>query len=242
MRVMRATAIKLVRGLGLEGPARDARRRLRPAVRRAERDHELMLDVIRTSLPSDATCLDVGAHRGEVLDVIVEACPDGDHWAFEANPALADDLRARYPGVRVEACALSDREGRQSFFIPDAEPSRAGLRPRRGRTREVPVPTRRLDGFSEALGRVDFLKIDVEGAERLVLEGGRGLLQRHRPTVIFEFGRSQRAYGTTPAQVWEILVRDVGLRLMTMEGDDLTLARFHRLWESGERWNFLAQA
>lgn len=239
---MRKAAIAAVRALGLETPARRTRSLLRPAVRRAERDHELMLSFIRTELRPDATCVDVGAHTGEVLREIVAACPDGAHWAFEANPALAAGLRSGYPQVRVEECALADREGSVPFYIPDAEPSRAGLIARRRGAREVAVTTRCLDGFRDEMGPVAFIKIDVEGAERLVLEGGRCLLESSRPAVIFEFGRSQRAYGTTPAHVWDLLVDRAGLRVMTLEGDPLALPEFHRLWESGERWNFLARA
>lgn len=36
-------------------------------------------------------------------------------------------------------------------------------------------------------GRVDALKVDAEGAEGVVLRGGRGVLARSRPTVVFEF-------------------------------------------------------
>ncbi|MGD9572425.1 MAG: FkbM family methyltransferase [Thermoleophilia bacterium] len=239
---MRATAIAAVRAAGLETPARRARSLMRPAVRRAERDHELMLTFIRTALPADATCIDVGAHTGDVLREIVAACPEGDHWAFEANPLLVGRLRARYPQVRVEGCALSDEEGITSFFIPDGEPSRAGMIARRRGAREIEVMTAPLDRFHGEIGSADFLKIDVEGAERLVLEGGSGLLEQSRPAVIFEFGRSQRAYGTRPADVWDRLVDRAGLRMMTLEGDPLTLPEFHRLWESGARWNFLARA
>jgi len=47
------------------------------------------------------------------------------------------------------------------------------------------VPVRTIDEMP--LGRVDFLKIDVEGYEGFVLEGARGVLARDRPIVFLEF-------------------------------------------------------
>jgi FkbM family methyltransferase len=54
--------------------------------------------------------------------------------------------------------------------------------------RKVEVALRRLDSFPEADGRpLRLVKIDVEGYEFEVLEGCRGLLERHRPWVYCEF-------------------------------------------------------
>jgi FkbM family methyltransferase len=52
----------------------------------------------------------------------------------------------------------------------------------------------RLDAFCsrEAIGRVDFVKIDVEGAELQVLQGGREVIEAHRPPTALA-----RAPGTT---------------------------------------------
>lgn len=55
------------------------------------------------------------------------------------------------------------------------------------------IQMRRLDDF--ALQDVDFIKIDVEGYERLVLEGGRETLLRCRPVVIIEQKEFGLRYG-----------------------------------------------
>ena len=48
----------------------------------------------------------------------------------------------------------------------------------------VEIETRRLD--DEGLDRVGFIKIDVEGHELAVLEGGRVLIERDRPVLLIE--------------------------------------------------------
>lgn len=59
------------------------------------------------------------------------------------------------------------------------------------------VPLARLDGT--VTGPVDVMKIDVEGAEALVLEGGRTLIDREGPVVVSEFSQDmlQRVSGVT---------------------------------------------
>lgn len=63
-----------------------------------------------------------------------------------------------------------------------------------------------LDGFGERLGlaRLDFVKIDVEGAELHVLRGGDTTITTHRPTVMVEIeDRHLERFGVTPAQIVE---------------------------------------
>ena len=56
------------------------------------------------------------------------------------------------------------------------------------------IPLKRLDDF--ALAEVDFVKIDVEGFERFVVEGARDTLRRCRPVVIVEQKEFADRYGT----------------------------------------------
>lgn len=49
----------------------------------------------------------------------------------------------------------------------------------------VVVPTLRLDDLIKE--KVDFIKIDTEGAEGLVIGGAKSLIERHRPVVVSEF-------------------------------------------------------
>lgn len=53
---------------------------------------------------------------------------------------------------------------------------------------EATVPLRRLDDVARECGlkRMDFLKIDVEGAEWMVLRGGEESIRKHRPVIVAE--------------------------------------------------------
>ena len=88
----------------------------------------------------------------------------------------------------------------------------------RGRPEYISVEVSTLD--SELAGlRPSVVKIDVEGAELAVLEGGRGLLASVRPVVILEHVVEASAlYGVAPAAPWELLT-ELGYELFSATGD-----------------------
>jgi FkbM family methyltransferase len=68
----------------------------------------------------------------------------------------------------------------------------------------VLVTVDKLDDFCarEAIGRLDFVKVDVEGAELQVLEGGRDVIEAHRPAMLIEIeARHTARYGHSPDDV-----------------------------------------
>lgn len=244
--VPRHRARSLARAVGAERAALRVLAAVRPAERRAQRDAQHMLLLIALALRADSDTVDVGAHTGEVLQAMVRAAPLGRHLAFEPLPHLATKLRVDYPHVDVRELALSDASGRADYvFVPDY-PSHSGLSARNYPS-AVPVErfsveTARLDDVLEPSLAPGLIKIDVEGAEGLVLAGAVETLRRHRPIVIFEFGAGQSHYGTTPQDVWDLLVEEAGLLLFDLDGvGPLELAGFRRMHETGERWNFVAR-
>ncbi len=64
--------------------------------------------------------------------------------------------------------------------------------------------------FGDPKRKPDFLKIDVEGAEDVVLEGARRTLEAYRPTLLCEVHSTEVGYS-----VWSIL-NDAGYRLFDM--------------------------
>jgi FkbM family methyltransferase len=82
-----------------------------------------------------------------------------------------------------------------------------------GKTLEVPVYT--IDHVCETrrIPWVDFMKVDVEGFESAVLEGGRRTIERHRPNLLLEIeDRHLDKYGMSAADVTEPLLR-MGYRM-----------------------------
>lgn len=147
------------------------------------------------------TFIDVGAHIGSIVAEVKRHQPGASIIAFEAIPEKAERLRAKFRDVRVECCALSDRDGQASFFIDLARSGYSSLALGRGDVREIEVPLCRLDALVTA---ADVIKIDVEGAELGVLRGGAALIEKTRPVIMFESG-PQEVLGYGKVDLWTFL-------------------------------------
>lgn len=133
---------------------------------------------------------DVGAHVGEYTLLAAKAVgASGEVHAFEANPVMARILEEnvllnRFENVRLNRCAIADSRGELEFRVME-EPAVSFLSPRGGGEEKSParlertirVPAMSLDDYLEEAGRApDLIKVDVEGAELMVLSGAAGLL------------------------------------------------------------------
>lgn len=169
---------------------------------------EQTVQVMSRVLRHDSTAVDIGCHKGSVLRDIIRLAPDGKHYAFEPIPHLADALRNKFPQVKVHQLALSDSQGTSTFQYVHDFPGRSGLRrrtyPRADvRIEEISVQTDRIDNIMSRDRKIDFIKIDVEGAELQVLSGAVDTCRRNRPVIIFEHGKGAADhYGTTPAMIY----------------------------------------
>lgn len=129
--------------------------------------------------------VDVGANMGYVSLLWVNANPDNRAIAFEPARAIFDllsnNIAANGLADRIEARAIAccDREGSVSFDPGPADQTGwGGIKPDGGQT----VEAARLDRMFD---KIDLLKIDVEGADTLVLRGAEGLLREKRIGRIF---------------------------------------------------------
>ncbi|SCB26092.1 FkbM family methyltransferase [Rhizobium hainanense] len=156
------------------------------------------------------TAIDVGANFGYYSLLLAELVgAKGELIAVEPNPHAADFLRRSIElnglldRTRIERLALGATiAGEASFYIPHSEPKNAlivseAFQPhaRDGAVIKVPVTT--LDRLGDACSRVDFIKIDAEGAEQVILEGMSETIARHKPMLVVEFnpGRYADAHG-----------------------------------------------
>lgn len=137
--------------------------------------------------------IDGGANRGSFTDAFLQLHRPQRIVLVEANAGLAEKLRAKYAGdprFSIVAAALSDRKGEAAFEINRGEES-SSLLPVNPRNSEwfgrdlsvaktIQVPTITLADLMEdqGLDSVDLLKLDLQGAERLVLTGAEAVLPR----------------------------------------------------------------
>jgi hypothetical protein len=88
----------------------------------------------------------------------------------------------------IEELVKAEAEGRVSAGLDAWSPLREEEAYRH--YNKLPVDVNTLDQLG--LAAVDFIKIDVEGMELDVLEGGRGTITKHRPMLYLEDDRPER--------------------------------------------------
>lgn len=139
--------------------------------------------------PEDGTFVDVGAHIGSIIADVSFRRPAARIIAFEAIPDKADALRRKFPHMDIHCCAVVDEgtETETTFFIDLDQSGCSSLANNGGMLKEIRVSCRRLDDVLSG-ERVDTMKVDVEGAELGVFRGGRNVIERDRPVIMFESG------------------------------------------------------
>jgi FkbM family methyltransferase len=193
---------------------------------------------IAEELQNGATFIDVGANLGWFA-LLAATCvgPSGFVLAVEADPSNAELLcrSSRESGFRnvvVLPIAVSDAAGlmvlqstggsNAAVFAADG-PSAPGDR----LTTCIP-----LDALSGLLDRLDVMKVDVEGAELLVLRGATNLIRHYRPRIFLEYspGMLERLPGSTVDGL-ETLLTDIDYAIDVVAFDG-TLVRVASLKEA----------
>lgn len=179
-------------------------------------------------LPPHATCLDIGANRGQSIDALHLYTDDATIHSFEPNRLLADRLGRRFrhaDSVTVHNVALGDERGTYKLYVPiyrgyifdglaslDEESAREWLRDRIYRFDESRLRVDVLDCTVVLLDDLQLapalLKIDVQGYELQVLRGAQQTLRLHHPALLIEapgevITTYLRALGYEPYQYME---------------------------------------
>jgi|GEM_PF-3051302 len=193
--------------------------------------------------------LDIGANYGQSITAIQRCCDPEMIIAFEPLSHLAqrlEDKFARLGKVRIENCALANTEGELSFYVPKyghavldglASLERSAItdwlenpalfwnyRPEKLSVIENTVSVKTLDTFRLL---PDVVKIDVQGLEQSVVEGGIETFRACQPLTIVE----------APQQSLVNLFRTIGMHAFGFAG-----GRLHEDWQGRPDVVFLSDA
>jgi FkbM family methyltransferase len=153
--------------------------------------HEIELFHLPLLCPKGRSGIDVGANAGMYAYKLSSLLPKV--YAFEINAELTEDLRAYHaPNIEIIPTGLSSKADSATLYIPKVHGIRmtgwASLEPNDSpevsghETMDVKIT--KLDSFD--FDGVGFIKIDVEGHELHVLEGGMRTLRASRPSILVE--------------------------------------------------------
>lgn len=158
-----------------------------------EKENLQLLLALLKRLP-EAVVLDIGANIGN--HTLAFATAAAEVHAFEPMPhihrVLADNVARNPLPAKVVAhhCALSDTEGSDTLYIRlDGNYGASSFDKRSDAVEAVTVVKHVGDSYlrEQGIGRVDFVKIDVEAHEVFVLRGLKDTLARDLPVLTMEW-------------------------------------------------------
>lgn len=211
----------------------------------------LTKSIMKKVIQKDSNCIDIGCHKGEILQSIIKLAPEGKHFAFEPIPYLHEQLKVKFDGqAAIFSCALSDNSGETTFNLVKNAPAYSGINKRKyavenPEIEEIQVELKQLDEVIPADTKIDFIKIDVEGGEFDVLKGAKNLLKTHHPLIVFECGiGASEFYGTNPSELFQFLTdlnyKISTLRAYTQQEDSMTISEFEHAFKNNTDYYFIA--
>lgn len=170
-------------------------------------------------LRPDSVLFDIGANVGVVTLAAASRSPLGIIHSFEPWPLHLERLSANillngFRNIHVNAFALGKKKHTGVLHVIDpVNTGMATLYPGDSSVRDQPnaqsrITCRVLDDYvrETSVTRVDMIKIDVEGAELEVLQGGQNTLERFRPKIFMELNLDLLARaGASAVAVFELL-------------------------------------
>ena len=207
--------------------------------------------IMQIVLEDESTFIDVGSHKGEVLELALKISKKGKHFAFEPIPYLFHKLNDKY-GSKCEVLnyGLSDQKRQSSFQHVTTNPAYSGIKrrtyPKEEQVETIQIQLDTLDNQLKKHDRVDMIKIDVEGAELEVLRGAKKIIEKFHPIIVFEHGLgASDHYNTSPEDILTFF-DDHQYQLFTLKGfiaDEPALFRkeFIDFYLTNKEYYFLAK-
>jgi FkbM family methyltransferase len=133
--------------------------------------------------------IDAGACWGDTALYLAAKCsPNGHVYAFEVSEDNIDILRRNLsknpdlaPAITILQRPLSNNTGDEMWILDSGATSRVDTR-NNGGSKLLSIS---IDDFvnENRLDKVDFIKFDIEGAERTVIDGAMETIRKHKPTL-----------------------------------------------------------
>ncbi len=192
-------------------------------------------ETIRKNIKKRDVVLDIGANIGYYTLIAARIVgEEGKVFAFEPDPGnfslLKKNVEANgYKNVVLVQKAVSDRTEKIKLFLNEDSNVGHSIYDAHDGKKSISVYAITLDDFLKDAEKVDFIKMDIEGAEGKAFAGMAGVLKRNkRLKIVTEFSPMLlRGIGTDPKRYVELLqksgfkVYDVKENLKPTAGEEL---------------------
>lgn len=185
-----------------------------------------ILDVIGKVLKPGQSFYDIGGNVGMMA---IETCQmfndEVDIYCFEPQLELARHIAIsaslnHFKSITVYNCLLDESEGERNLHVP-AHSIHASMVARSSSVRVEKRAAYRLDDLvsEHGLRPPDLIKIDVEGAELRVFKGAKDVLNRYKPTIIFEADSNVLRFDYKAKDLINLLYECGNYHFSLIEGD-----------------------
>ncbi len=179
---------------------------------------------------NEFTVFDVGANIGIYSLSILKYFSNAKVYSFEpvldTYNRLVNNFRLNNLNEKLIYNIGFYKENKEMNFYYDVNSSGASslvnLR-NTNSTKEISVCMRKLDDFVEEndIKEIDFIKCDVEGAELMVFEGGKNIIQKSKPIIFSEMLRKWSAkFGYHPNDIINFM-KQLGYKCFVISNDKL---------------------
>jgi FkbM family methyltransferase len=145
-----------------------------------------------------AVFFDIGANIGLYSLPVALNFPETNIFAFEPHPINSlclkrSILENKIKNLFLEEIGLSDKEGVAHLFLDESDSGghslvSSNMWNNKAATKKIDITLHRLDDWfkEKNLKALDVLKIDVQGAEPAVFDGGMQTLKKFQPDILIE--------------------------------------------------------
>jgi FkbM family methyltransferase len=203
------------------------------------------LRMIRRFLKKDSVVLDIGANVGWYTLNLAKSVLQGRIIAFEPIPKTYGYLVKNIAlnglaNIKTHNIGLAKKAGYFDFYYNRKYPGATSLADIMNEPGVVLARCRveKLDNFlkKSKIKRVDFIKCDVEGAEKFVIEGGLETIKENKPIIFMELLRKWSAkFNYHPNSIISML-REIGYGCFVIH--KTRLKRIQEITETTQQTNF----
>ena len=157
---------------------------------------------------------DVGTNAGSFIKVLQHLKIYSNIHCFEPHPVLSKETQNIYQNVIMNQLCLSNEDGEVNMHFPLYSVGLSSIIKRPvfdnlgTEIKKINVPCLKLDTYckNKNIDKIDFIKIDVEGAEKMIIEGANNMFKNKKiKGGLFEIGETLKDAGTSEQEIATIL-------------------------------------
>lgn len=190
--------------------------------------------VIKKYVKDTDVVIEAGANIGSESLLLSRLAARGQVYCFEPNPYVFERLNINVAinelaNVHTFDCALGESDKSITFNIFPRGYSNAGMSSKymeNADTKKITVAQKTLDAFiaEQGIKKVDFIKMDIQGAEMDMINGANETISRFRPIIFTEacepYNDTGKLYARLRGYGYNIyLIGDNSTRLMADAAD-----------------------